>query len=71
MAAYLLYKNNLTASNLYTHTHWLNVRDGIKGDTDYLNVRKHPYKTCPLYIIPKWDDFKKLVDSYIVKFGGK
>lgn len=71
LAAYLLYKNNLTANNLYTHTHWLNVRDGVKGNTDYLNVRKHPYKTCPLYIIPKWDDFKKLVDSYIVKLGGK
>lgn len=71
LAAYLLYKNNLTADNLYTHTHWLNVRDGIKGSTDYLNIRKHPYKTCPLYIIPKWDDFKKLVDSYIVKLGGK
>lgn len=71
LAAYLLYANGFTANNLYTHTHWLNVRDGKTGTTDYLNTLKHPYKTCPFYIIPQWDEFKKLVDSYIVKLGGK
>lgn len=71
LAAWLLYKNGLTANDLYTHTHWLNVIDGVKGDRDYLNTKPNPYKTCPYYIIPKWSEFKKLVDTYIVKLGGK
>lgn len=71
LAAWLLYKYGLTANDLYTHTHWLNVVDGVKGDRDYLNTKSNPYKTCPYYIIPQWSEFKKLVDKYIVKLGGK
>ena len=71
LAAYLLYKNDLTANELYTHTYWLNIRDGVKGNIDLLNVKKHPYKTCPIYIIPQWDEFKRLVDGYIAKLGGR
>ncbi len=39
------------------------MRDGVKGDN--LDTKSHPYKTCPLYIIPKWDEFKAQVVSYI------
>ena len=65
LAAYLLHKYGLTINNLYTHTHWLNVRDGVTGNVDYLNTRKHPYKWCPLYILPHWNDFKTKVSEYL------
>lgn len=70
LAAYLLHKYGLGIDNLYTHTHWLNVRDGIKGDNDYLNTRRHPYKWCPLYILPHWAAFKAKVQDYLNKLNG-
>lgn len=51
LAAALLKKYNLSIDHLYTHTHWLNVRDGKSGSVDYLNTAKNLYKTCPLYIL--------------------
>lgn len=64
LVAYLLDKYNWNVEeNLYTHTHWLNVRDGKKGTIAELNVMKNSYKMCPIYILPHWDDFKKLVQS--------
>ena len=65
LAAALLKKYNLDINHLYTHTHWLNVRDGKSGTVDYLNTAKNPYKTCPLYILPHWAEFKKKVQSYM------
>lgn len=65
LAAYILYSNGLNENNLYTHTHWLNVRDGIEGSTDYLNTLPNPYKYCPEFILPDWFGFKALVASYI------
>ena len=65
LAAELLKKYNLDINHLYTHTHWLNVRDGKSGSVDYLNTAKNPYKTCPLYILPHWAEFKKKVQSYM------
>ncbi len=65
LAAALLKKYNLDINHLYTHTHWLNVRDGKSGSVDYLNTAKNPYKTCPLYILPHWAEFKKKVQSYM------
>lgn len=65
LAAALLKKYNLDINHLYTHTHWLNVRDGQSGTVDYLNTEKNPYKTCPLYILPHWAEFKKKVQSYM------
>lgn len=38
LAAALLKKYNLDINHLYTHTHWLNVRDGKWGTVDYLNT---------------------------------
>ncbi len=65
LAAALLKKYNLSIDNLYTHTHWLNVRDGKSGSVDYLNTAKNPYKMCPLYILPHWSAFKAKVQSYM------
>ena len=66
LVAYLLHKYGLNVDdNLFTHTHWLNVRDGITGSNDYLNTRKHPYKWCPLYILPHWASFKEKVKTYL------
>lgn len=71
LAAYFLKKYGKTVDNgLFTHTHWLNVRDGITGSIDYLNTRKHPYKWCPAYILPHWNTFKEQVRSEIYKLGG-
>ena len=65
LAAALLKKYNLSIDYLYTHTHWLNVRNGKTGSVDYLNTAKNPYKTCPLYILPHWSAFKAKVQSYM------
>lgn len=65
LVAALLKKYNLSIDHLYTHTHWLNVRDGKTGSVDYLNTAKNPYKTCPLYILPHWSVFKAKVQSYM------
>lgn len=65
LIAYLLNKYNLSIDNLYTHNYWVNVRNGKKGSVDQLNKLNDGYKGCPLYIRPKWDDFKKLVESYM------
>lgn len=65
LAAALLKKYNLGIDNLYTHTHWLNVRDGKSGSVDYLNTARNPYKMCPLYILPHWSAFKAKVQSYM------
>lgn len=71
LAAYLLYTNGFTVDNLYTHNYWCNVRNGKKGTVDELNKLNDGYKNCPIFIRLQWEDFKKLVDSYIVKLGGK
>jgi N-acetylmuramoyl-L-alanine amidase CwlA len=65
LAAALLKMHGLGIENLYTHTHWLNVRDGKTGTVDYLNTAKHPYKMCPLYILPHWATFKAKVAAYM------
>ena len=65
LAAALLKKYNLDINHLFTHTHWLNVRDGKSGSVDYLNTARNPYKMCPAYILPHWAAFKAKVQSYL------
>ena len=65
IAAELLKTYGLSIDHLYTHTHWLNVRDGKTGSVDYLNTAKHPYKMCPAYILPHWAAFKAKVAAYM------
>ncbi len=55
----------LGINNLYTHTHWLNVRDGKRGTVDNLNTMKNSYKMCPLYILPHCAEFRKKVLGYL------
>ena len=61
LIAYLL---EIYGGELYTHNYWCNVRNGKKGTVDELNKLNDGYKNCPIYIRPKWDDFKALVQSY-------
>ncbi len=65
LCAALLRQYGLGIECLFTHTHWLNVRDGKSGSVDYLNTAKNPYKMCPLYILPHWAEFKKKVENYM------
>ena len=65
LAAALLKKYGLDINHLYTHTHWLNVRDGKSGSVDYLNTERNPYKMCPAYILTHWAEFKKKVQAYM------
>ena len=65
LAASLLKQYGLGIECLFTHTHWLNVRDGVKGDVDTLNTKRNPYKYCPAYILPHWEKFKAKVQAYL------
>lgn len=65
LAAALLKKYGLDINHLYTHTHWLNVRDGKRGTVDQLNTMHNSYKMCPAYILPHWVAFKAKVQSYM------
>ena len=65
LAAALLRQYGLGIDQLYTHTHWLNVRDGKTGTNDQLNTMHNNYKMCPLYILPHWAAFKAKVRAYL------
>ena len=69
LAAYLLYKYELSIGNLYTHTYWLHKCRkkgyGVTGSVDKMNTANHPYKNCPAYILPHWNAFKEKVDFYL------
>ena len=65
LAAALLKQYGLGIECLFTHTHWLNVKDGKTGDVDTLNTMRNPYKMCPLYILPHWAAFKAKVAYYL------
>lgn len=64
LAACLLIWMNLPKAALFTHTYWLNCRDGIIGSREELNTHPHPYKMCPSYILPHWDAFEERVWAY-------
>ena len=71
LAAWLLHKYGLNVEdNLFTHTHWLNVRDRKKGTNDYLNTAHNSYKMCPAYILPHWAQFKSKVATYLAQLNG-
>lgn len=71
LAAALLAERNLNVNfNLFTHTHWLNVKDGKTGSIDFLNTDKNSYKWCPVYILPHWTTFKNNVANEITRIKG-
>ena len=59
LAAALLKQYGLDINHLYTHTHWLNVRDGRNGTIDQLNTMYNRYKMCPAYILPHWAELDR------------
>ncbi len=65
LAAALLKQYRLGIECLFTHTHWLNVKDGKRGTVDELNTMRNAYKMCPLYILPHWAAFKAKVEKYL------
>lgn len=75
LTAYLLDKYKFTVKNVYTHSYWLNVKDGkLAGtkaqsfqDKDILCTMKRYDKNCPLYIIPHWHGFLKAVEGFNTK----
>lgn len=71
IAAYILYQNGMTVNDMYTHNYFLNVKAGISGSYDYLCTTPTPTRNCPYYIVWDWEGFRKQVDSYITKLGGK
>lgn len=71
LAAYFLYKNNMTVNDMYTHNYFLNIRNGVKGTYSELCTKATPTRNCPYYIVWDWEGFRKQVDAYIVKLGGK
>lgn len=71
LAAALLHMHGLGVENLYTHTHWLNVKDGKTGSVDKLNTMRNKCKNCPLYILPHWEEFKGKVAEYLGDMGGE
>lgn len=75
LTAWLLKKYNLTTADVYTHTYWLHMRDkdtiSKTGTKDEICTARHPYKLCPLYIVPQWSEFLALVNKYFKELGGK
>lgn len=71
IAAYILYKNNLTVNNMYTHNYFLNIRNKVSGDYFKLCTTPTPTRNCPYYIVWDWEGFRKQVDNYVVELGGK
>ena len=65
LVAALLKKYGYGTDHLFTHTYWLNKRDGRTGTLDHMNTAIHPYKWCPAYILPHWSDFVTKVKSYL------
>lgn len=67
LVAYLLMMYDLDISDVYTHTYWLNNRDGLGKNLtkDEKCTLKHQYKTCPLYIIPHWQEFLDKVKAFM------
>lgn len=71
IAAYILFKNNMTVNDMYTHNYFLNIRNGVKGDYNKLCTTATPTRNCPYYIVWDWEGFRKQVDNYIKILGGK
>lgn len=81
LAAWLLWKNNLTIDKLVTHTYWVNKSAGKKfADVDEQCCNPVPGKKwCPTYIfgssnkttaMKNWKAFKALVKSYLDALNG-
>lgn len=81
IAAWLLWKHNLTTKDLVTHTYWVNKTAGKTfADVDQQCTNPIPKKKwCPSYIfassnaataLKNWKKFKALVESYLSALQG-
>ena len=61
LAALLLKKYGLTVEQLYTHNHWMGHPDAIVQGAR---------KNCPLYILPRWEQFKAKVAAKLAELNG-
>lgn len=61
LIAAIMIRHGWNLSNLYTHNHWMGMADKIT-----YGARKN----CPLYLLPKYDDFKALIQKYLNQFKG-
>ena len=68
IAAALLYENGLTPDDLYTHTYFINQKNGFTSPDRREQNTHHIegiFKYCPLYILrDSWDGFEALVRTY-------
>lgn len=71
IAAFILYQTGMSVNDMYTHNYFLNIRNGVKGDYNYLCTSPTPTRNCPYYIVWDWEGFRRQVDGYIKKLGGK
>ena len=60
LAALLLKKYGLTVDQLYTHNHWMGHPDKIVQGAR---------KNCPLYILPRWAEFKAKVAAKLAEIS--
>lgn len=68
IAAQILFDNGLTVDQLYTHTYWINRREGAKfedGELQKIYYKRDVYKYCPIYILPHWVVFEENVKKYL------
>lgn len=69
LCAYLLHLYGFGIDKLYTHTYWINERDGYKKtDKDEQCTYKYPkvYKYCPSVILRDgWKQFEAKVQTYL------
>ena len=62
LTAYLLRENGLdAATDLYTHNYFLGQAERIVPGAS---------KNCPVFILPRWDDFQSQVRGYLKAAGG-
>lgn len=58
LIASILDRYGWTIDNLYTHNHWMGRADKIVNGAS---------KNCPIFLLPKYNDFKNLIKSYMKK----
>ena len=65
LVAYLMDTYGFTSEQIYTHSYWVNIRRGVKANPgEDLRTKPDGYKGCPIYIIPKWNQFITQVESF-------
>ena len=65
LAAWILFKHNMTVDDMYTHNYFLNIRNGVKGSYSKLCTTATPTRDCPYYIVGDWEGFRKQVKGYL------